>query len=118
MIGMGKIKIYHNSRCSKSNAALKEIAQSGNEFEIINYLEDVPSVAELKEIIDKLKIKPFNLVRKTEKVYLEKFKDKDLTDEEWIVAMHENPTLIQRPIVINGEIAVIARSEEELDRVI
>lgn len=115
---MGKIKIYHNNSCSKSREALKAITQSGNEFEVINYLQEVPSVAELKSILTKLNIKPFDLVRKTEKVYLEKFKGKDLTDENWIVALHENPMLIQRPIVVDEEIAVIARSEEELDKIL
>lgn len=115
---MGKIKIYHNNSCSKSREALKAITQSGNEFEVINYLEDAPSIAELKIILTKLNIKPFDLVRKTEKIYLENFKNKNLSDEEWIIALHENPILIQRPIVVNGDIAVVARSEEELDKVI
>ena len=115
---MGKIKIYHNNSCSKSREALKAITQSGDEFEVINYLQEVPSVAELKSILTKLNIKPFDLVRKTEKIYLENFKGKDLTDEDWIIALHENPILIQRPIVVDGEIAVIARSEEELDKII
>ena len=115
---MGKIKIYHNNSCSKSREALKAITQSGNDFEVINYLQEVPSVAELKSILTKLNIKPFDLVRKTEKVYLEKFKGKDLTDQDWIIALHENPMLIQRPILVDGEIAVIARSEEELDKIL
>lgn len=115
---MGKIKIYHNNSCSKSREALKTISQSGNEFEVINYLEDAPSIAELKIILTKLNIKPFDLVRKTEKIYIENFKGKDLSDQEWMVALHENPILIQRPIVVNGSVAVIARSEEELDKVI
>lgn len=115
---MGKIKIYHNNSCSKSRTALKEITQSGNEFEVINYLVDVPSIADLERIIAKLNIKPLDLVRKTEKIYIENFKGKDLSDQEWMVALHENPILIQRPIVVNGSVAVIARSEEELDKVI
>ena len=115
---MGKIKIYHNNSCSKSREALKAITQSGNEFEVINYLVDVPSIADLERIIAKLNIKPLDLVRKTEKIYIENFKGKDLSDQEWMVALHENPILIQRPIVVNGSVAVIARSEEELDKVI
>jgi arsenate reductase len=115
---MGKIKIYHNNSCSKSREALKAITQSGDEFEVINYLQEVPSVAELKSILTKLNIKPFDLVRKTEKVYLEKFKGKDLTDEDWIVALHENPMLIQRPILVKGDLAIIGRSEEELDKIL
>lgn len=112
------ITIYHNSKCSKSNIALKELTQSGEDFEVVNYLEEVPSVADLKSILTKLKLKPFDLVRKTEKVYLEKFKDKNLSDEEWIKAMHENPILIQRPIIVNGDKAVVARSEDAIDCII
>lgn len=112
------ITIYHNNSCSKSRIALAELNKSGEDFEVINYLEKIPSVQELKEIIHKLKLKPFELVRKTEKIYLEKFKDKDLTDEEWIIAMHENPTLIQRPIIVKDDFAVIGRSEDALDEII
>lgn len=112
------ITIYHNNSCSKSREALKAIEQSGNEFEVVKYLEDVLSVAELKAILAKLQLKPIDIVRKTEKVYIEKFKGKDLTDEEWMIALHENPILIQRPIVVDGDIAVIARSEDELDKII
>lgn len=112
------ITIYHNNSCTKSRIALAALTKSGEDFEIVNYLEDVPSVAKLKEIVAKLNIKPVELVRKTEKLYLEKYKNQELTDDEWIMVMHENPTLIQRPIIVNGEEAVIARSEEELDKVI
>lgn len=112
------IKIYHNSNCSKSRAALKEITQSGETFEVINYLETVPSVTELKAILSKLGLKPIDIVRKTEKVYLDEFKDKKLSDDEWIKALHENPILIQRPIIVNGDKAVIARSEEAIDSII
>ena len=112
------ITIYHNNSCSKSRIALKEITESGEAFEVINYLEVTPSIAELKTILVKLGLKPFDIVRKTEKVYLEKFKDKDLSDEEWIIALHENPILIQRPIVVKGDLAVVARCEDELDRII
>ncbi len=112
------IIIYHNSRCSKSNAALKELTQSGEPFEVVNYLETVPSIEELKSILIKLNLRPFDIVRKTEKVYLEKFKGMELSDEEWIKALHENPILIQRPIIVNGDKAVVGRSEEAIDSII
>jgi len=112
------ITIYHNNSCSKSRTALKEITESGEAFEVINYLEEIPSIDDLKVILTKLQLKPFDIVRKTEKIYLEKFKGKDLSNEEWIIALHENPILIQRPIVIKGDLAVVARSEDELDRII
>ena len=121
MIGMGEnkmITIYHNNSCSKSRIALTELTNSGEDFEVVNYLEQVPSVELLTELITKLGIKPFELVRTTENVYKEKLKGKTLSDEEWIVAMHENPVLIQRPILVKGDLAVIGRSEDELDRIL
>ena len=112
------ITIYHNNSCTKSRIALAEITKSGEDFEVINYLEQTPSIKELKEIVQKLGIKPFELIRVTEKLYKDEFKSKDLSDDEWIEVMHKNPILIQRPIIVSGDIAVIARSEEELDKVI
>lgn len=112
------IKIYHNSRCSKSNAALKELESQNIDFEIINYLENTPSVQEIKEILNLLGIAPLELMRTTETIFKEKIRDKDLSDEEMIVAMHENPILIQRPIIISGDRAVIARSEDAIDDIL
>lgn len=112
------ITIYHNNSCTKSRIALAELTKSGEDFEVINYLEQTPSIKELKEIVQKLGIKPFELIRVTEKLYKDEFKSKDLSDDEWIGVMHKNPILIQRPIIVSGDIAVIARSEEELDKVI
>ena len=112
------ITIYHNSSCTKSRIALAALTQSGEEFKVVNYLEDVPSVEKLKEILKKLNIKPFDLIRVTENLYKEKYKDKNLTDEEWIVVMHENPVLIQRPILVKDDFAVIGRSDDALDEII
>ena len=112
------IKIYHNSRCSKSNAALKELDSQDIDFEIINYLENPPSVEEIKEILKLLGIAPLELMRTTEAVFKEQIKGKDLSDEELILAMHENPILIQRPIIINGERAVIARSDDAIEDIL
>lgn len=112
------ITIYHNNSCSKSRIALAELTKSGEEFEVVNYLEQVPSVELLKDIISKLRINPFELVRTTENLYKEKFKGKTLSDEEWILAMHENPVLIQRPILVKGDLAVIGRSEDALDGIL
>jgi arsenate reductase len=106
------ITIYHNKSCSKSCHALEQLKQNGEQFEIIEYLEDIPSIDDLKTIVKKLQCKPHDLIRINEPIYLQKFIGKNLTDEEWIAAMHENPILIQRPIVINGDKAVIARSVE------
>ncbi|WP_293297298.1 arsenate reductase (glutaredoxin) [Pedobacter sp. UBA4863] len=112
------IKIYHNKRCSKSNAAMKALENQNIDFTIVNYLENPPSVQELKNILQMLELKPLELMRTNEEVFKEKVKGKNLADEELIVAMHENPILIQRPIIIKGNKAVIARSEEAIDNII
>lgn len=108
------IQIYHNSRCGKSRECLVFLEKSGQEFKIIKYLEDVPTFEELSEIIKKLEIKPIELVRRKEKIWTENFKDKQLSDDEIIQAMISNPILIERPIVINGNKAIIARPLEKV----
>lgn len=106
------IQIYHNSRCGKSRECLAFLEDSGKEFEVIKYLENVPTLDELKSIIEKLNIKPIELVRQKEKIWIEKYKGKNLSDEEIIQAMISNPILIERPIIVNGNKAVIARPLE------
>jgi arsenate reductase len=108
------IKIYHNNRCSKSRCGVELLEKSGKEFEVVKYLENAPSIEELKNIITLLKISPIELVRKNEAIWKENYKGKDLTDEEIIKAMIENPKLIERPIVINGNKAVIGRPTEAI----
>lgn len=107
------IQIYHNSRCTKSRECLAFIEDSGIEYEVIKYLDNVPTFDELKTIIEKLDLKPIELVRQKEQVWLENFKDTTMTDDEIIQAMISNPILIERPIVINGDKAVIARPMEK-----
>jgi arsenate reductase (glutaredoxin) len=107
------IQIFHNSRCGKSRECLVYLENSGQKFEIIKYLEEVPTFEELENIIEKLDIKPIELVRTKEKIWIEKFKNKPLTDNEIIQAMISNPILIERPIVINGNKGVIARPLEK-----
>jgi len=103
------IKIYHNNRCSKSRCGIQALEESGKKFEVVKYLEDVPSKSELKKIIKLLGITPIELVRKNEALWKENFKEKTLSDDEIIEAMVANPKLIERPIVINGNKAVIGR---------
>ena len=106
------IKIYHNARCSKSRCGLEILEKSGKDFEVVKYLEDVPTAEGLKDIIKLLGIKPIDLVRKGESIWKDSFKNKDLSDAEIITAMVKNPKLIERPIVINGNKAVIGRPPE------
>lgn len=112
------IKIYHNNRCRKSREGLQILEESGKKFEIINYLENVPSKKELKSIIDFLGISPIELIRKNESIWKEKFKNKNLKDEEIIKAMIDFPKLIERPIVINGNKAAIGRPPSNILEII
>jgi len=103
------IKIYHNPRCRKSREGLAILAESKKEFAIIKYLDTIPSEKELSDIINLLGISPIQLIRKSEKIWKDNYKGKDLSDWEIIKAMIENPKLIERPIVVNGNKAVIGR---------
>jgi len=106
------MKIYHNPRCGKSRQTLAMIQVAGKPVEIIEYLKATPSESELKEIIKLLKIRPEELIRKKEEVFVKLYKGKTYTDDEWIKIMVENPILIERPIVVDGKKAVIGRPPE------
>lgn len=112
------IKIYHNPRCSKSREGLCTLQNSNKNIEVINYFETPLTVDELKKIISLLKIKPIDLVRIKEVIWKEQFKDKNLNDEQIIEALVENPQLIERPIVVNGDKAVIARPLDKIHEII
>lgn len=109
------IKIYHNPRCRKSREGLAILEESGKDFEVIKYLEEVPSHEELKSILKILAIPPMELVRTNEAIWKENFKGKTMTDEEVITAMVNNPKLIERPIVISNNKGVIGRPPQNID---
>jgi len=106
------IKIYHNPRCSKSRQGLEILKNSGKEFEIVTYLENILTEEELTLVLEKLQIEPIDLVRKNETIWKAQYKGKELTNKETIKTLVLNPKLIERPIVINGENAVIGRPPE------
>ncbi len=108
------MKIYHNPRCSKSRQTLALIQESGIEPEIILYLTDMPSKDELKSLLKKLDLKAAQILRKGEAVFKEKYKGKELSEEEWLDAMVEHPKLIERPIVVKGDAAVLGRPPENV----
>jgi len=108
------ITIYHNPRCSKSRQGLAILGNSTKDFEIVKYLDIPLSEEKLKEIIDLLKIKPIDLVRTNEAIWKEHYKGKNLSDAQVITAMAEHPKLIERPIVVNGNKAVVGRPPEAI----
>ena len=112
------IEIYHNPRCKKSREGLAILEESGKDFKIRKYLEDIPSKAELKTIISKLDMSPNELVRTQEKVWKDQFKGKSLSDAEIIDALHQFPKLIERPIVIHSDKAVVGRPPEAIKDIV
>jgi len=117
-----KIIIWHNPRCRKSREGLKKTEEIAGEkkleVEVIKYLDNPPSVEELKSVLKKMNKKPIEIVRTKEAVWKEKYKDDfkagKLDDEQIIIAMHENPKLIERPIVIFNDKAILARPAEKV----
>lgn len=103
------IQIYHNPRCGKSRTCLAFLDNSKQDYEIIQYLTDIPTHNELKSLLEKLNLNPIQLVRTKEKVWIENFKEKTLSDDQIIQAMVENPILIERPIVVKDGKAIIGR---------
>lgn len=112
------ITIYHNPRCGKSRECLAFIENSKQEFEIIKYLENPLTFKELEVIIKKLNVKPIELIRTKETIWIENFKGKVLSDEEIIQSIVDYPILMERPIVVNGNKAVIARPFENVKKII
>lgn len=111
------IQIYHNARCSKSRCAIEILEKSGKPFQIIEYLKEIPTKTELRELLIKLKLKPIQLVRTKEPLWVEKYKDKTLTGTQIIQLLIKNPILIERPIVVNEEKAVIGRPPENIESI-
>lgn len=108
------MKIYHNNRCSKSRNAYKLLQERGVVFDTIEYLKNPLTKQELLDLLAKLGIPAQDLIRKGEAIYKEQYKGKELTEEQWIEAMMAHPKLIERPIVVKGNKAVIGRPIENV----
>lgn len=108
------MKIYHNPRCSKSRQGLVILQDANIDPQIINYLKNPISFDELSDVLGKLGIPAIDLVRKNESIWKENFKNKELSEKEIIEAMIAFPKLIERPIVVKGEMAVIGRPPEKI----
>ncbi len=115
---MANITIWHNPRCSKSRNALKFLEEKGVDMEVVKYLDTPHTKEEIKEILQKLGISARELMRTKEAIYKE-LGLKDVDDEEKLIeAMVEHPKLIERPIIIKGDKAVIARPIENLEKLL
>ncbi len=109
-----KTTILHNPRCSKSRETLQLLKDKGEDIEVIKYLDDVPTREELENILSLLNINPIELVRTKEAIWKDNYKDKVLSDSEVIDAMLKNPRLIERPIVIKNNKAIIGRPPQNV----
>jgi len=110
---MSKTRIYHNPRCSKSRETLALLESQQQDIEIVEYLKSPPSVDELTAILLQLNIRPRQLLRIKEPLYKElQLDNADLSDEDLIKAMCANSKLIERPIVIKNNQAIIGRPPE------
>ncbi len=108
------ITIYHNPRCSKSRASLALLRERGNEPEIIEYLKTPPAEAELERILTLLGMEPQALMRTGEIEYKEHVQGRELSRADAIALMTRYPKLIERPIVVSGDRAVIGRPPENV----
>jgi len=108
------MKIYHNPRCTKSRDALKFLESKKIEPEVKLYLNEKMTQKEIKGLLSMLDMSPLEVMRKGEKDYKEQVKGKDLSDAALIKLIVAYPKLLERPIIINGKKAVIARPLENL----
>lgn len=112
------MRYYHNPRCAKSREGLQLLMEKKIVPEIVDYMNEPLTPAELSEVLRKLGISATDLVRKKEKIWKEEFADKELSEEELVLAMIENPKLMERPILVNADKAAIGRPPENLLEVI
>jgi len=112
------MKIYHNPRCAHSRAGLNYLEKKGYELEIRKYLTEGLSEDEVRQILRKTGKNAVELIRKQEPFYKTELKGKQFTEEEWIDILIRYPQLLQRPVVVNGEKAVIASPPEEVEKIL
>ena len=112
---MKEVTIYYNPRCGTCQKA-KAIAEAkGYAVRLIEYLKTPPSEQELDTLLKKLGVKPVELARQKEPIYQETVGGRTLTRAQWLKILHENPILIERPIIVKGDRAIIARPAEKAE---
>ncbi|REJ85259.1 MAG: arsenate reductase (glutaredoxin) [Bacteroidetes bacterium] len=113
------IRVWHKSGCSTCAKAMKSIREHcGEDAEVYEYLLEKPKQKEIKELLKLLGLKAEELIRKKESLYKEKYESKKLSNSEWIKVLAQNPILIERPIVIKGNKAFIARPLELIQQML
>lgn len=107
-------RVYHNPRCSKSRSACALLEAHGVQAEVVDYLKTPPSREELQSILRKLGLRPQQLIRTGEAVFKEHYAGQTLDDDGWLDALQAHPVLMERPLVVWGEQAVIGRPPENV----
>lgn len=108
------ITIYHNPRCRKSRETLQLIEESGQPFQIVEYLKHPLSAEELRELLPMLNMPAEGLIRKNEAIWKEQYRGRDLTESDLLKAMEAHPKLMERPLVVKGKKAVLGRPPENV----
>lgn len=109
-----KVLVYHNGECSKCKELTEILQSKGIEADYKFYMHEPMTADELKVLLTKLNLSAKEIIRINEPVFKEKYDGKELADLEWIRAIIDNPILLQRPIVVNNDKAVIARPPEKV----
>jgi len=112
------LRIYHNPRCRKNRAGLAYLQEKGLNFKIREYLKEPFTEKELTVVIQKWGKKPFDLVRQQEEIYKKEFKGLELSDREWIKIMIQNPKLIERPMVVSDDKAILGQPPEVIGEIL
>lgn len=112
------LKIYHNSRCAKSRSGLNFLKDHNLDYEIIEYLKEGLTPEDISALVKQTGLKVTGLVRTQEAYYKKNLKGNSYTDEEWFVIIAENPKLLQRPIVVNNDKAVVAQPPEKINEIL
>jgi len=108
------LTIYHNGRCKQSFAGLQYLQDNNIEHKVIEYLKTHIPKDQLKGVLEKLNMKPIDIVRTEKKMYEDNYKGKDISDDEWIDILIEHPRLMKRPIVVSETKAVLAIPPEKI----
>lgn len=108
------ITVYHNPRCRKSREALALVAESGQPYEVVEYLKDPLSVTQLKALLEKLGMQPEALVRKNEAEWKAHFRGRQLSDKDILNALAKYPKLMERPVAVKDNRAVLGRPPENV----
>jgi arsenate reductase len=111
---MDKVTIWHNPQCSKSRAAMEILKENKLQSDVVKYLKDTPSITEIKNVLNMLGLSARELMRTKEDIYKELDLANENDEEKLIEAMAKNPKLIERPIIIKGNKAIIGRPTERI----